>query len=143
MEKDLDTLISEITNEHRVLVKEILKAIKNSELRIEYAELSQKILNNYGININPHLGMHHSLGKISEISYRLGLPMLSVIVNNKTEQRPSSGFFELYDVLHNTHTKGNKYFEEKIYKEERKAVKDCKDWSKLLKKLNINDKDME
>lgn len=141
MEKDEDTLISEITDEHKALIIEILKIVKNSGLRIEYAELSQKILDNYGININPHLGMHHALGKISEISYKLNLPMLSVIVISKAEQRPSQGFFELYDELHNTHIKGNKYFEEKIYKQEREAVKECKDWSKLLKKLDINDID--
>ena len=133
----LEELISKITDEHRYLAKEMVKFAQEGQVRIAYGELSDLIFKKYNINIDPHTVMRHRLGLISEICYYLGLPMLSVIVINQAEQIPMDGFYELYDKLHGTSYKGNKYFEEKIRKEIKNAVMNCKDWDKLLKFLNI------
>lgn len=128
----LEELIEKITDEHRVLAKEMVRFAKEGQVRISYGELSNLIFKKYSISIDPHTVMRYRLGLISEICFYLDLPMLSVIVINQLAQIPKEGFYELYDKLHGTHYRGNEYFEEKIRKEMKQAVIDCKDWDKLL-----------
>lgn len=140
---ELEKLTQKTTDEHRVLAKEIIKLVLEGELRIEYGKLSKKVLDKYGIDINPHTVMRYRLGHILEICYALNLPLLPVVVVNQLEQKPNKGFYEIYDKLHNTDYAGNKYFEDKIRKQEKEAVKNCKDWGKLLDFLDIEHESMD
>lgn len=136
-----DYILSDI---QKYLAAEMLQVVVKGGYRIEYGELANNIKKKYGIEIDPHLGIKDKIGEISELCHNvLGLPMLSaVVVNNQKGdryfQKPGSGFYSLYDKIHNTHIKGNPVFEEKLLKEVRKEIQNCDEWYKLTDYLGIH-----
>lgn len=130
-------LIEKITDEHKLIASELLKRINMGELRVTYGELEKFVEKEFGVGINAHLTVPHKIGLISEICFELGLPMISVVVVNQNTQLPGTGFYKLYDKLHNTNYTGNPVLEDKIRKEVKDEVQNCKDWSKLTKFLGI------
>lgn len=115
----------------------MLKIVISGQVRIEYNELSERIKKEYGIIVNPHTELPILIGDISKICYSIDLPMISCIVVNKETQLPGIGFYKLYDELNGTKYASNKYFEEKIRNEVKKAILNCDDWYKLSEYLNI------
>ena len=122
----------------KYLAIEMLYVVEKGQLRIEYNELTDIISKKYGIDINPHTQLPNLIGDISKICYKeLNLPMLSRIVVNKETQLPGTGFYKLYDELHNTHYTGNTFFEKKCRDEVKKEISNCNEWDKLISYLNI------
>lgn len=106
-------------------------------VRIEYGELSKIIEQKYGAYLNPHTIIPNIIGSISELCYDLELPLLSAVVVNKETQKPGSGFYDVYDKKHHTQIKGNSFQEEKILKQTKREILECKNWGKLAEYLNI------
>lgn len=132
--KSYEELLSKIEEKHRIVGKYLLKMIENNhKYRIDYSSLTKSL----GEKIDWHVGLPHLLGDISGLCFYLKLPMISVVVINKSEARPGNGFFKLYDMYHNTHCAGILASEIKIEEEERLNVINCKDWSKLKEVLDI------
>lgn len=130
-------LIEKITEEHKILIIELLKRVILGETRVEYGELEDFIIKSFGVEINAHFSVPNKIGLISEICYELGLPMLSVVVVNKSTQLLGRGFYQLYDRLHKTHYTGNKNFENEIRTKTKAEVMNCKEWYKLTEFLGI------
>lgn len=128
---------SNLTNIQKLIATEMLKIVISGQVRIEYNELSERIKKEYGIIVNPHTELPILIGDISKICYSIDLPMISCIVVNKETQLPGIGFYKLYDELNGTKYASNKYFEEKIRNEVKKAILNCDDWYKLSEYLNI------
>jgi hypothetical protein len=127
----------------KYLAAEMLQVVAKGGYRIEYGELANNLKKKYSIEIDPHLGIKDKIGEISELCHNvLNLPMLSaVVVNNQKGdryfQKPGSGFYTLYDKIHNTHIKGNPVFEERLLKEVRREIQNCDEWYKLTDYLGI------
>ena len=128
---------SNLTNIQKLIATEMLKIVISGQVRIEYNELSERIKKEYGIIVNPHTELPILIGDISKICYSIDLPMISCIVVNKETQLPGIGFYKLYDELNGTKYASNKYLEEKIRNEVKKAILNCDDWYKLSEYLNI------
>ena len=132
IQKNLD-----LTNIQKLIATEMLKVVASGQVRIEYNELSERVEKEYGIIINPHTELPILIGDISKICHSIDLPMISCIVVNKETQLPGIGFYKLYDELNGTKYASNKYFEEKIRNEVKKAILNCDNWYKLSEYLNI------
>lgn len=132
IQKNLD-----LTNIQKLIATEMLKVVASGQVRIEYNELSERVKKEYGIIINPHTELPILIGDISKICHSIDLPMISCIVVNKETQLPGIGFYKLYDELNGTKYASNKYFEEKIRNEVKKAILNCDNWYKLSEYLNI------
>lgn len=128
---------SNLTNIQKLIATEMLKIVISGQVRIEYNELSERIKKEYGIIVNPHTELPILIGDISKICHSINLPMISCIVVNKETQLPGIGFYKLYDELNGTKYASNKYFEEKIRNEVKKAILNCGDWYKLSEYLDI------
>lgn len=51
---------------------------------------------------------------------------------NKETQKPGSGFYDVYDKKHHTQIKGNNFQEEKILKQTKREILECKIGENLL-----------
>lgn len=126
-----------LSNEQKWLAIEMLQFAIKGIVRIEYGELSKIIEQKYGVYLNPHTIIPNIIGSISELCYDFELPLLSAVVVNKETQKPSSGFYDVYDKKHHTQIKGNSFQEEKILKQTKREILECKNWGKLAEYLNI------
>lgn len=126
-----------LSNEQKWLAIEMLQFAIKGIVRIEYGELSKIIEQKYGAYLNPHTIIPNIIGSISELCYDLELPLLSAVVVNKETQKPGSGFYDVYDKKHHTQIKGNSFQEEKILKQTKREILECKNWGKLAEYLNI------
>lgn len=124
-----------LSNEQKWLAIEMLQFAIKGIVRIEYGELSKIIEQKYGVYLNPHTIIPNIIGSISELCYDLELPLLSAVVVNKETQKPGSGFYDVYDKK--TQIKGNSFQEEKILKQTKREILECKNWGKLAEYLNI------
>lgn len=139
LEKETGTIISSVplTDTQKCLAIELLKLVTNSQLRIEYGELAQKVKSNYNINLNPHTEIPYIIGSISELCFDMNLPLISAVVVNKNTQKPGAGFYDVYDKKHNTHVKGNPIHEDKILKATKREILECNKWNKLAEYLGV------
>lgn len=139
LEKETGTIISStlLTDTQKCLAIELLKLVTNSQLRIEYGELAQKVRRNYNINLNPHTEIPYIIGSISELCFDMNLPLISAVVVNKNTQKPGAGFYDIYDKKHNTHVKGNPIQEDKILKTTKREILECNEWNKLAEYLGV------
>lgn len=126
-----------LSNEQKWLAIEMLQFAIKGIVRIEYGEVSKIIEQKYGAYLNPHTIIPNIIGSISELCYDLELPLLSAVVVNKETQKPGSGFYDVYDKKHHTQIKGNSFQEEKILKQTKREILECKNWGKLAEYLNI------
>ena len=126
-----------LSNEQKWLAIEMLQFAIKRIVRIEYGELSKIIEQKYGVYLNPHTIIPNIIGSISELCYDLELPLISAVVVNKETQKPGSGFYDVYDKKHHTQIKGNSFQEEKILKQTKREILECKNWGKLAEYLNI------
>lgn len=130
-------LIEKITEEHKLLATELLKRVILGETRVAYGELEEKIIKEHNIEMDAHFSVPNKIGLLSEICYELGLPLLSMVVVNKSTQLPGHGFYKLYDNLYGTHYAGNAHFEKKLREEIRAEILNCQEWYKLTEFLGI------
>lgn len=126
-----------LSNEQKWLAIEMLQFVIKGIVRIEYGELSKIIEQKYGAYLNPHTIIPNIIGSISELCYDLVLSLLSAVVVSKETQKPGSGFYDVYDKKHHTKIKGNNFQEEKILKQTKREILECKNWGKLAEYLNI------
>lgn len=129
---------TQITEHQKYIIEILLNQIIKGDTRIEYGNLSKILLEKYKTDINPHTVLPSMIGNISKLCHSLRLPMLSIVVVNSQTQLPGEGFYKLYDELHNTHICGNKFFEDKIRKQIKNDLLNCKNWNRLTDYLNIN-----
>lgn len=120
------TYITEITDIHVDIVNVLLKELKKNKGNacMTYSELSCRI----GDRVGPR-NLDRYLGDISSQCKDIGAPMLSVMVINKNENKPGSGFFRLYFDLYGRRVK--KADEDMIFVKELKAVQRYKHWNQL------------
>lgn len=114
-----------------LITRELVDIVKRGTARIEYNELSKVLKMKYDLEVNEHFGLKHYFDKISRKCFELGLPLISAVIVSKETQKPSSGFFGLYDELNGTHSKGNPVLEAKVLKQVKKDILSCTDWDKL------------
>lgn len=79
--------------------------------------------------------MGKNIGEVSKLCHELGLPLLSAKVVNKNTQKAGEGFYPLYAML-GIPTKGKT--EKELFREERDAIRNCKEWYKLEDYLGLN-----
>ena len=108
----------------------MLRAVKNKNLPITYSELAS--------SISPpihHRNVGRNIGQISILCHELDLPLLSAIVINKHTNIVGEGF---YGLLESIGRPTNGKTEKELYKLERKAILECKDWYRLEDHLGFS-----
>lgn len=120
-------------NEHQKdIALELLLSLKeDSNKSVTYEYLAQKT--NRNGKGNQSVG--RSIGKISELCHKLGLPLISVMVYSKINGAPSEGFYNLYKQL-----TGNPdhLSENEARAIERKKVAECENWQILADYLGLD-----
>ena len=119
----------------KILIESIEKATEMKEIWLTYKDVSMRLYQYTDISIEP-LFTKNFIGDLSIICSKIGLPLISCIVINGKKLEPGKGFFKLYGDL--TGRKLKKEDLELIWLEESKKCFECRDWSKLLKKVNPN-----
>ena len=112
------------------LAEQLLLSVKNKEMNVEYNELANRI--------DPPIHWRQvgrNIGEISKLCHELGLPLLSAKVVNKNSQRAGDGFYPLYEML-GIPTEGKT--ERELFRQEREAIRTCKEWYKLEDYLGLN-----
>jgi hypothetical protein len=120
-------------NKHQInIAKELLLSLKvNPNKSVTYEDIAQKT--NKNGKGNQSVGS--SIGKISELCHKLGLPLISVMVYSKNEGSPAEGFYTLYKRL----TDNPDHLAEKdVIKIERKRVAECGNWQILADYLGLD-----
>ena len=132
------------TESHKILkhvVLELLKSLSKNIIRVEYGELSKILLKIYNLNVNNHFGFTRNLDKLNDIFIRLNLPLISVMIVEKSSQRPSDGFYSYArNIIKNHPSYKYKYIgnDKEILKKAKKYILDCKneEWDKLKSYLD-------
>lgn len=111
------------------LTEQLLIVIAKKEMNVTYKELANRISppihwRNVGYNI----------GEISKLCRELNLPLLSVKVVNANSDQAGEGFYALYKELYG-HTE--QMTEKELFKREMKCVRECEEWGKLAKHLDL------
>ena len=112
------------------LAEQLLLTIKNHEMNVTYSELAERI--------QPpihHRQIGKNIGQISFLCHELGLPLLSAKVVNKNTSVVGEGFYPLYEMM-GIPTNGKTEME--LYKAERQAIRECKEWYKLEDYLGLD-----
>ena len=119
-----------LTEVQKKLAEQLLITIKNHEMNVTYSELAERI--------RPpihHRQIGKNIGQISLLCHELGLPLLSAKVVNKNTHVAGEGFYPLYEMM-GIPTNGKT--EQELYKAERQAIRDCKEWYKLEDYLGLD-----
>lgn len=122
--------MTKLTDVQKKLAEQLLLSVKNHEMNVEYNELAARI--------NPPIHWRQvgkNIGEVSKLCHELGLPLLSAKVVNKNTQKAGEGFYPLYAML-GIPTKGKT--EKELFREERDAIRNCKEWYKLEDYLGLN-----
>lgn len=112
------------------LAEQMLLSVKNKEMNVTYSELAGRI--------NPpihHRQIGKNIGQVSFLCHELGLPLLSALVVNKNTHTAGEGFYPLYQMM-GIPTNGKS--EKELYKEERQAIRECKEWYRLEEHLGLH-----
>ena len=122
--------MTELNEIQKKLAEQLLLSVKNKESIVEYSELA--------VRIDPPIHWRQvgrNIGEISKLCYELGLPLLSAKVVNKSTKKAGEGFYTLYESL-GIPTDNKK--ERELYRQEREAIRTCKEWYKLEDYLGLN-----
>lgn len=120
------------TEIRRTITRILVETVQSNQLKLEYGELSKLLSDKYGLDVDKHFGLKRYFDKISRKCFKLGLPLISAVVVSKDTQKPSSGFYILYDELYGTHNAGNPVFEERCLAKVKKELLESQSWEKLL-----------
>ncbi len=119
-------------NEHQKNITRILleMLLKEPNLSFSYEQIAEKSR----IGKEGAISVGASIGKISELCYQLGLPLISVKVYSKEKGTPKNGFFELYKRL-----TGNPMHlsETDAIRQEIAKISDCEHWQILSDYLDL------
>lgn len=127
------TEINIVLNEHQKNITKILLTtlLEEPGLSLSYEQIAEKA----GIGKEGAISIGNSIGKISELCYQLGFPLLSVKVYSKNGGTPSEGFYDLYKRL----TGNPKHLSEKeAVTQEIKDILNCEHWQLLSDYLDLN-----
>lgn len=116
----------------RTIAQILVEYVKKNQIKLEYGELSKILNDRFGLDVDKHFGLKHYFDKISRKCHELGLPLISAVVVSKDTQKPSSGFYVLYDELYGTHNAGIPVLEERCLKCVKLELLEEHDWEKLL-----------
>lgn len=122
--------MTKLTEVQIKLAEQLLLSVKNHEMNVEYNELAERI--------NPPIHWRQvgkNIGEVSKLCHELGLPLISAKVVNKNTQKAGDGFYPLYKML-GIPTKGKT--EKELFREERDAIRNCKEWYKLEDYLGLD-----
>jgi len=103
--------------------------------KLEYGELSKKVNEKTGIDIDPHFGLAPILAKMIEICMFLRLPLLSAKIVDKKSQFPSGGFRKKVVKVGYRPEYAN-MTDKDAAKNEWKLIRECKDWTAFAKFIN-------
>lgn len=117
----------------RQIVSIVLPRVVEKGSAITYGNLSKAIKTKYGRDVNPHVGFNDALAIILKTCSDLGLPCLSVMIVNQG-WKPGVGFVPYYKTVH---PEAADLSDAEIRRTEEHAVKECTDWSPLLKQFGI------
>ena len=120
--------IKQLTQHQIDCGKVMLSLIANGEYTIEYGQLSK--LTGQSTRL-----IGSDIGELSKHCYRLGLPLISVMVVNKETHYCGSGFFDLCNEL-NVHPEYKSKMA-KMFDICMKEVKECSEWYKLADYMGI------
>lgn len=115
----------------RILLDRIFTTSAETDPIIYYNEISAQT------GRNCHIEVGKDVGKLSTYCNDLGLPLISVIVVGKKDDKPGKGFFSLRKQLRGNNQNKN---DEEIIKYEMEEVKKCKKWYKLEDKLELENR---
>jgi len=104
-------------------------------MRLEYGELSKKVYEKTGIDIDPHYGLKPILVKMIEICIFLGLPLLSAKIVDKKSQFPSGGFRK-EAVRVGYRPEYANMTDRDAARNEWTLIRECKDWASFAKFIN-------
>lgn len=116
----------------RTIAQVLVENVEKNQIKLEYGELSKLLNDRYSLDVDKHFGLKHYFDKISRKCHELGLPLISAIIVSKDTQKPSSGFYMLYDELYGTHNAGNPVFEERCLASVKLELLEEHNWEKLL-----------
>ena len=121
-----------ITNIHEDIVKVLVNRLQDrpNQAILSYDELCK--------NIESQVGCRNIAAYLGDISYwcnEIGAPLLSVMVINKTRNRPGKGFFKLYADINDMSVRS--IDEELIFITELRKVMEYRNWEKLKYYLGI------
>lgn len=120
-----------------IIAKLLVDSAINRRGNFCYSELSDILLNQYGIKLNAHYGLSNPLGNVACLCNELGLPLLSVRVQYKNDKngKTASGFFDIACELKPSY-KSISLTE--VRSKELQLTRDCADWQPLLEYLDNN-----
>ena len=124
-----------------IIAKLLVDSVTNKKGKFTYSEVTDYLLKEHGLKVNPWRQLSKPLGNISTLCYELGLPLLSVRVQYKETRsvtKIADGFYKIACELKPEYKNMTAY---DVWKLELKLVSECNDWQRLLD--YIDDKNID